>query len=178
MAQRYPNPDGKEPDDSQDFVGQGLGNIAGSFFQAMPTGGSLSGTALSASAGAQTRWASVFMAIVVMVAVLAFADLLTMIPIAGLAALLIYSASLSIKIPLIRAVLRTNWHSWATMLLTFVATLVVPLQEAIMLGVVVAAVLFVYRSSMDIRITRLRIENGGYYEEALPPNWRRRYGDL
>lgn len=168
VAQRYPNPDGKEPDDSQDFMAQGLANVAGSFFQAMPTGGSLGGTALSVSAGARTRWTPFFMAIVVMVAVLAFADLLTMIPIAGLAALLIYSASLSIKFPLIRAVLRTNWHSWATMLLTFVATLVVPLQQAIMVGVIAAAVLFIYRSSTDIRIARLRVEADGVYEEALP----------
>lgn len=168
VAQRYPNRDGKEPDDSRDFVAQGIANVAGSFFQAMPTGGSLSSTALGVSAGAQTRWASFFMAIVVMIAVIAFANLLSLIPIAALAALLIYSASLSIKVELIVNVLRTNWHSWGAMILTFLATLVMPLQQAIMLGVIVAAVLFVYRSSTDIRIVRLRRQGDRYVEEPLP----------
>jgi SulP family sulfate permease len=168
VAQRYPNPDGREPDDSQDFIAQGLANTAGSFFQAMPSGGSLSSTALGASAGAQTRWASFFMAIVVMVAVLAFANVLSLIPIAALAALLIYSAALSIKFDLIQDVLRTNWHSWSAMLITFVAALVIPLQQAIMLGVIVACVFFIHRSSSDIRVVRLRQQEGRYAEEPLP----------
>ena len=168
VAQRYPNPDGKEPDDSQDFMGQGLANIAGSMFQTMPGGGSLSGTALGASAGAQTRWAAFSIAFVVIVAVLVFADLLGMIPMAALAALLIYSSALSIKFPLIRAVQRTTWRSNAAMLLTFLLTLYVPLQQAIILGVVVAGILFIYKASTDIRVIRLQRQDGLLVESPPP----------
>jgi SulP family sulfate permease len=168
VAQRYPNRDGSEPDDSQDFMAQGIGNIAGSFFQAMPGGGSLSGTALGVSSGAQTRWASFMMAFVVIVFVLLLGGLLELIPMAALAALLIYSAALSIKLPLIQTVQQTNWRSSLAMLVTFLLALVVPLQQAIVLGVVVASVLFIYRSSIDIRIVRLQREDGAIVETAPP----------
>ena len=169
VAQRYPNPHSREPDDSQDFIAQGIGNVAGSFFQAMPAGGSLSSTALGVSAGAKTRWASFSMAIVVIVVVLLFSRVLSAIPIAALAALLIYSASLSIKIPLIREVFNANWHSVLAMMLTLSAALIVPIQQAIILGVIVAATLFVYRASSDVRVIRLkRSENGSYSEEPVP----------
>lgn len=168
VAQRYPNPDGKEPDDSQDFMAQGMGNIAGSFFSAMPGGGSISGTALGASAGAETRWAAFFMAPVVIVSVLAFASFLQMIPMAGLAAMLIYSSSLSIKFPLIQGFQNTNLRSFAAMILTFLMTLFVPLQTAILIGVIFAGVLFIYKSSTDIRLVRIEVEQGQYVEAPAP----------
>ena len=68
VAQAYPNRDGSDNDDSRDFVGQGIANIACSFFRGMAGGGSVSGTALNVSAGAQTRWAMVLQAVVVLVA--------------------------------------------------------------------------------------------------------------
>lgn len=168
VAQRYPNRNGAEPDDSQDFMAQGLGNIAGSFFQAMPGGGSLSGTALGVSSGAQTRWASFMIAIVVIVFVLLLGGLLELIPMAALAALLIYSAALSIKFPLIQSVQRTNWRSFVAMLLTFTLALIVPLQQAIVLGVVVASILFIYRASIDIKVTRLERQDGRLVETGVP----------
>ena len=168
VAQRYPNTNGREPDDSQDFMAQGLANIAGSFFQAMPAGGSLSGTALGVSSGAQTRWASFMIAIVAIVVVLLFGGLLGHIPMAALAALLIYSSALSIKFPLIKSVQKTSWHSRLAMLLTFTLALIVPLQQAIILGVIVASILFIYRASVDIKVTRLVRHDGDLMETTVP----------
>lgn len=168
VAQRYPNPDSSDPNDSQDFFAQGVGNVVGSFFHGMPAGGSLSSTALAVSAGARTRWASVFTSVMVIVMVLLFANLLSIIPIAALAALLIYSATLSIKISLIKSVADTGVRSAIAMWLTLIAALVVPIQQAIILGVIVAATIFVYRASKDIRVVRLRRVDGLYHEEPSP----------
>jgi len=55
VGSSYPNPDESKSDMSQDFSSQGLGNLVGSFFQAMPAGGSLSRTGINASGGARTR---------------------------------------------------------------------------------------------------------------------------
>ncbi|HYI25446.1 MAG TPA: STAS domain-containing protein, partial [Thermomicrobiales bacterium] len=54
------------------------------------------------------------------------------------------------------------------MLVTFVLALVVPLQQAIILGVVVASVLFIYRASIDVRVVRLRREAGSIVEGEPP----------
>ena len=45
ISQAYVNPDGKYPDTSRDFLGQGAANLAGALFQGLPAGGSLGGTA-------------------------------------------------------------------------------------------------------------------------------------
>src|SRR5690606_27285247 len=123
VAQAFPNPDGSETSNSRDFMGQGIANIASSFFRGMAGGGSLSGTALNVSAGARSRYAAVIQAVVVVIVVLVFSDLLSMIPNAALAALLIYAAALSIKWDAIGAVRRTSSMSMAAMVLTFLATL-------------------------------------------------------
>ena len=60
ISAAVPNPDGSRPNMSVDFLAQGAGNLAGSFFGALPVGGSLSRTGVSTSAGAQTRWAGIF----------------------------------------------------------------------------------------------------------------------
>ena len=50
ISTAYPNPDGSRSNASNDFVGQGIGNLLGSFFQSMGTGGSLSRTGISVEA--------------------------------------------------------------------------------------------------------------------------------
>jgi SulP family sulfate permease len=49
----YANPDGSRSNASRDFIGQGLGNLIGSFFQSMGTGGSLSRTGIRSPSPAQ-----------------------------------------------------------------------------------------------------------------------------
>jgi SulP family sulfate permease len=168
VAQAYPNRHGSENDDSRDFAGQGIANVANSLFQGMAGGGSLSGTALNVGAGAQTRWACVAQSVVVLVAVLLFGGLLSRIPMAGLAALLIYSAVLSIKLPAIAIVSRTSWTSLAAMAVTFLATLTIPLQQAVMVGIALASVLFLYRASIDVRVRQMRVEGDRLVVSAPP----------
>ncbi len=160
VAQAYPNPDGTPTSDSADFRGQGVANISNSFFNAMPGGGSLSGTALNVSAGARSRWALIIQAVVVLIVVLVFSNLLSKIPMAALAALLVYSAALSIKWAAITTIRRTSTVALVSMAATFFATLVVPLQQAVVLGVVLAAVLFIYRASTDVRLMKLNVDDG------------------
>lgn len=159
VAQAYPNPDGSPTSDSRDFLGQGIANTASSFFSSMAGGGSLSGTALLVSAGARTRLAAVMQAGVVLIVVLVFSGVLSLIPMTALAALLIYAASLSYKFDAIQAVRKTSTSSLVSMAATFLATLVVPLQQAVILGVVIAAVLFIYRSSADVRVKEITIRD-------------------
>lgn len=168
VAQRYPNGGGEEPDDSRDFLAQGIANVVGSCFRGMPGGGSLSGTALNEAAGARTRLSLFIQAGVVVVLVLAFSDLLSLIPMASLAAILVYSAVLAIKPKAITTVVGTTRSSALTLAVTFVATLLVPLQQAVVLGIVLAAVLYIYRSSTEVRLVQIkRVDR--HVVEAEPP---------
>jgi SulP family sulfate permease len=168
VAQQFPNKDGSEPDDSRDFVAQGAGNIASSFFQAMPGGGSLSSTALFSAAGGRNRWGIIIQAPIVIVLILVFNNLLGMIPMAALAALLIYSALLAINLKRVATVSSATRASFISMLATFIATLVIPLQQAVVLGVLLAGILFIYRSSTDIRVMQLVRRDTGIAEIEAP----------
>jgi sulfate permease, SulP family len=174
VAQAYPNPDGSRSSDSRDFIAQGIGNTASSCFSGMAGGGSLSGTALNVSAGATSRWAAVMQAGVVLVLVLVFADVLSRVPMAALAALLIYAAMLSFKLRAIETIRKTSPSALASMGITFLATLVIPLQQAVVLGALLAAALFIYRASVDILVQQVVLTDGrmflGQPPEALPSN--------
>ena len=55
ISANFPNPDGRYPDVSRDFVGQGTANVIAGIFQGMPVGGSVSASSLNKAAGARSR---------------------------------------------------------------------------------------------------------------------------
>ena len=169
VSMGYINPDGKYPDISKDFVGQGIANTAVSLFQGLPVGGSLSSTALVVSAGAKTRLANVFTGLIAIIAVLLFAPLIEKLPMAGLAAILIIAGVQSIKVPRIQNVWQVNNASRAVMIFTFIATLVVPIQNAVFLGVLLSFVMHIYRSADRLEIIEVvPLEGGRYLERPAP----------
>ena len=77
----YANPDGSRANTSRDFIGQGLGNLIGSFFQSMGTGGSLSRTGISVGAVASSRWGGIFAGLWLALIVLLFGKLAEIVPV-------------------------------------------------------------------------------------------------
>jgi SulP family sulfate permease len=75
ISASFPNPDGRYPDASRDFIGQGAANVIAGVFRGMPVGGSMSASSLNKAAGARSRMALVIASGVMAVVVLAFAGL-------------------------------------------------------------------------------------------------------
>lgn len=169
ISQGYPNPDGKFPDPSGDFFGQGMANLATSFFQGMPAGGSLSGTALVVSAGAKSRWANVFVGILIAVIILLFADLVKLIAMPALAGLLIVVGFQTIKPDAIRTVWQTGMVPRVVMAITFVGTMIMPLQFAVLLGVAISIVLYIVQQANRITLVEMVPVEGGYPIEQPAP---------
>lgn len=143
IGSAVPNPDEARPDASRDFVALGIANIAGGFFSALPTGGSLSRTGVTAGAGARSRWAGIFAGAWLAVIVLAVGPLAGNIPMAVIGGLMLIIGIELIagRLPDIVLVARTSWLSSAAMLITFLATTQLPLQQALFIGAGVAIVL-------------------------------------
>ena len=165
ISQGYPNPDGKFPNPSGDFLGQGAANLATSFFQGMPVGGSLSGTALVVQAGARSRWANFLCGVLIAVIVLLFADLVKLIAMPALAGLLIVVGFQTIKPTAIRTVWQTGQVPRTVMLITFAGTLMMPLPYAVLLGVATAIMLNVFQGANRIRLVQLVPVKGGFPKE-------------
>jgi SulP family sulfate permease len=165
----YTNPDGKYPDVSRDFTGQGIANTVVSFFQGLPVGGSLSSTALVVSAGAKTRLANIFTGLFAIIAVLLFAPLIEVLPMAGLAAILIIAGVQSLNLPRIETVWHTGLASSGVMIFTFIATLALPIQNAVFLGVLLSILVHVFRAAGRVEISEIVPLEGGRYEDRPAP---------
>ncbi|MEA1053929.1 SulP family inorganic anion transporter, partial [Lamprobacter modestohalophilus] len=75
-------------DGNQEFIGQGLSNIAGSFFSGYVATGSFNRSGVNFEAGARTPLAAIFAALLLMVIVLLVAPLASYLPTAAMAAIL------------------------------------------------------------------------------------------
>jgi SulP family sulfate permease len=169
VSQGTPNPDGRYPDVSRDFLGQGAANVATSLAGGIPAGGSVSGTALMTSAGAKSRWASFFVGLFVAAIVLLAAPLVELVPMPALAALLVVAGFQSLRVPQAQIVWKTGRISRVVMLVTFAATLMVPLQFAVLFGVALSIVLHVLRQSNKVVVTQWVLQPGGFPLEQDPP---------
>jgi SulP family sulfate permease len=169
ISQGYPNPDGKFPDPSGDFFGQGVANLAASFFQGMPAGGSLSGTALIVSGGARTRWANIFVGILIAIIILLFSQVVELIAMPALAGLLIVIGFQTIKPTDILTVWQTGLTPRVVMLITFVGTLIMPLQFAVLLGVAISIVLYISQQANRIKLVEIIPQTGGFPIERPAP---------
>jgi len=169
VSQTFPNPDGKFSDISRDFLGQGAANVATSFVRGIPAGGSSSGTALITSAGARTRWANIFAGLAVALIVLLFANVVEMVAMPALAGLVIVAGVQMINVNNIRTVWQTNPVARIIMLITFVSTLVMPLQAAVLLGVALSLLLFVFQQSNTLRVVEWDTQDTGWPVERPVP---------
>ena len=143
-------------DPNQELIGQGLGNIAGSFTQAYPASGSFSRSAVNLNAGARTGFSSVVTAIIVVITLLFLTPLLYHLPQGVLAAVIMMAVFGLINFKAVKHAWRASKHDGIASLVTFVATLgLAPhLDQGILLGAGLSIGLYLYRT-MSPRIAFL-----------------------
>lgn len=142
---------------SRDFIGQGLANTIGGFFGGLPAGGSFSRTALNVESGAKTRAAGVFSGIITIAIVLFFAPFIELIPhsvLAGMLILIGFNIIMQLRHEIF-VVWNTSQVSLTVMVVTFIATLTIPLYYAIFVGVALSLILYVFHTSMKMKLVQL-----------------------
>ncbi len=169
VSKGTPNRDGTYPNMNRDFIGQGLGNAASGLFGGMPIGGSVSSTALVQQLGATSRIANFIVGPIIAVVVLLFSSAVEVIPLATLAGLLVVIGVRAIKPGAIQTVWQTGLPPRIIMISTFVAVLMMPIQYAVLLGVVLSVLQYVYSSSLDVRVLALERNADGTYSESPAP---------
>ena len=138
----------------QEFIGQGLANMLGSFFQCYPVSGSFSRTAINYAMGAKTGISSVISSLSVVLALLFLTPLLTYIPKAALAALVI-SAVLTLFHPKeVFNLWKMNRHDGIVAVTVFVLALLTKPDYALLIGVMISLMLFLWKT-MHPRIVRV-----------------------
>ncbi|MBD3306056.1 STAS domain-containing protein [candidate division KSB3 bacterium] len=156
---------GQRVDINQEFIGQGVANVTGSFFSCMTSSGSFSRSALNFKSGAKTRLAGVFSGLFVLMVVFFFAPYARYIPISALAAIVILVAYGMVRYDQIRLALRSTRADSIVFVVTFVSVLVFDLQMALYIGIALHALFFLKQSSQP-RIRRLLPDAEGSFQEV------------
>jgi SulP family sulfate permease len=139
---------GQRLDSNQEFVGQGLANIACGLFSGYPCSGSFIRSAVNHASGGKTPVASISSGIFVLIAMIALAPLGAFVPRAALAGVLILAAFGMINH---KEIVRI-WHGArgdaVIMLVTFLATLLLPLEFAILSGLLISFAVYILKTSV------------------------------
>lgn len=132
---------------NQELLALGISKIAGSFFQALPTSGSFTRSAINDAAGAKTNVSSLITAFLVMLALLFFTPLFYYIPKAVLAAIILVSVFGLIDVDEAKFLFAARRRDFLVMVLTFVVTLILGIEIGVIAGIVLSFTLLLYSSS-------------------------------
>jgi anti-anti-sigma factor len=139
---------GQRLDPNQELIGQGLGNMCGSFGQSYPTSGSFSRSAVNLQAGAISGMSSVITTLMVVIVLLFFTPLLYHLPQAVLAAVIMMAVIGLVNASGFIHAWRAQWYDGAISIIAFTCTLAFAphLEKGIEIGVGLSLLVFLYKS--------------------------------
>lgn len=137
-------------DGNQEFIGQGLANVAGSFFSSYASSGSFNRSGLNYEAGARTPLAAAFASLALAAILLLVAPLAAYLPVAAMAGILFLVAWGLIDFHHIRGILEAGRGETGILAATFLSTLFLDLEFAIYVGVILSLVLYLNRTSRPL----------------------------
>jgi SulP family sulfate permease len=155
---------------NQEFIGQGISNIVGSFFSAYVATGSFNRSGANYDAGARTPLAAASAGVILIVIVLAIAPLTSYLPKAAVAGLLILVAWRLINFAQIRKILRADTNEAVVLIVTFLSTLFLKLEFAILFGVILSLMIFLRKTSKPKLLPRVPDANSRHRKFKLGVN--------
>jgi sulfate permease, SulP family len=158
---------GQKIDYNRQILAEGLANLTGGFFQAVPGSGSVSRSPIAFQAGAATRFSGIISAVTVAVVVLLFAPLLHYMPKAALAGLLLITATRLVDYKRLRYTLRASRYDAGLVIITALTGVVINLDTAVLLGIALSILLFVPRAA-KLKARELVVTSERVVRERVP----------
>jgi sulfate permease, SulP family len=134
-------------DFNRQIIAEGVGNLVGGFFQALPGSGSLTRSAINYQSGAATRASGVYAGLLVALIVILFGPYARFIPKSVLAGLLFITAARLIDWQRLAYTVRASRFDAALVLVTAFTAIFVNVEDSILVGVVASIILFVPRAA-------------------------------
>ncbi|MEU1305028.1 SulP family inorganic anion transporter [Streptomyces shenzhenensis] len=156
---------GQRHDPDRELLGQGLANIAAPLFGGVPATGAIARTAVNVRTGAGSRLAALTHAAVLTVIVFAAAPLVSKIPLAALAGVLLATAIRMVEVGSLKAMAKATRSDAVILVLTAAATLVLDLVYAVIIGLVVAGALALHAVAKQARIDQVPLDRGDHSAE-------------
>jgi len=158
---------GKKHNPNDELIGQGIGNMVAPLFGGIPATAAIARTAANIRAGGSSPLSSVVHGLFILASILALAPLLSYIPMASMAALLLMVAwNMSEAKHFVRTLKIAPRDDILTLVTCFLLTVLFDMTIAVGVGMGLAAMLFIRRS---IRLTEYtRVESDRLSDLALP----------
>lgn len=137
---------GQQIDGSQEFIGQGLSNIVGSFFSSYAGTGSFTRSGLNYQSGAKTPLSAVFAAISLLLILILVSPLMAYLPIPAIGGIILIVAFNLIDFKEIKEVAHLSLSEFSVLGVTFVSTLLFHLEFAIYIGVIFSFIHYLRRT--------------------------------
>jgi len=138
---------GQRIDNNQELIGQGLANVAAAFFSGYPSSASVNRCGINYESGARTPLSAVLSALFLILLLLVLAPVAALLPLPAIAGLLVLAGWGLIDLKQMQMYRRASRQEAAVLGTTLVATLIIPLQYAILVGVMASLVVYLYRTS-------------------------------
>jgi SulP family sulfate permease len=156
---------GQRHDPDRELFGQGIANLASPLFGGMPATAAIARTAVNVRAGATSRLAALSHAAALAAIVYLAAPLVSWIPIAALAGVLLATCVQMIEVSSLAALFRATRADAAVLALTFTVTVAVNLVAAVVLGVAVAIILALRAVSRAAQLEQMPLDSGDHSAE-------------
>ncbi len=134
-------------DPNKELIALGVSKMGGAFFQAVPTSGSFTRSAVNNEAGAQSGFASLITALIVALTLLFFTPLFYFLPKAILAAIILISVKSLFELDAAKHLWHSNRSDFYMMLITFIVTLSLGIEEGVLAGVLLSIMMILYKST-------------------------------
>ncbi|HDN26682.1 MAG TPA: SulP family inorganic anion transporter [Thioploca sp.] len=132
---------------NQEFIGQGLSNIVGSFFSSYAGSGSFTRSGINYQAGAKTPLSAIFAAVFLALIVLLIAPLTAYLPIAAMGGIILLVGYNLIDFHQIKGIIKASRSETSILAVTFLATLFLELEFAIYAGILLSLVFYLNRTA-------------------------------
>ncbi|MFA6121679.1 MAG: SulP family inorganic anion transporter [Sideroxydans sp.] len=149
-------------DGNQEFVGQGLSNLVGSFFSGYASCGSFNRSGVNYAAGAQTPMATVYASIFLVLVLLLVAPLASYLPTAAMAGILFLVAWGLIDFHHITAIGKSSRSETVILWVTLIGTLI-DLEKGIFFGILLSLTIYLYRVSRPGMLAVVPAKEEGAY---------------
>jgi SulP family sulfate permease len=146
---------GQQIDGNQEFIGQGLSNLIGAFFSSYVATGSFNRSGLNYASGAQTPMASLIASVFLVAIVLLVAPLAAYLPQAAMAGVLFLVAWGLVDFHHIGQILKSGREETTILAATFLSTLFINLEMAILLGIILSLAFYLARTSRPKVVSRV-----------------------
>lgn len=159
---------GKKHNPNDELIGQGIGNIIAPLFGGLPATAAIARTAANVKSGGSLPLASVVHGLFILVSILLLAPLLSYIPMASMAALLLMVAwNMSEAKHFVRTVKIAPADDVFVLILCFLLTVLFDMTVAVAVGMGLAAMLFIRRS---VSLAQTSTIEGNHADYDMPEN--------